>query len=111
MTSDFVYLNVPGLLARYENPSPDWADKVRALARTQISFFAENGLIYPTAAALADTVENAVLMFSDFTPEGQAFVKSQAVERWLSTCDRKGTVDAYKDPSVLTSRLLRFRKG
>ncbi|WP_150131443.1 hypothetical protein [Caulobacter mirabilis] len=110
MMTDFIYLNVPGLLSRYENPTEEWVEKVYSLAQTQISFFVENGLISPSAAVLTSPIETAVLMFSDFSPEGQAFLKSQAVERWLSACDKKGTIDAYRDSSGLTSRLAKFRK-
>ena len=110
MLSDFVYLNVPALLSRYENPSPDWEDKVRSLARTQISFFYENQLVSSGSKALSVPIDLAILKFSDFTAEGAAFVRSQAVERWLTACDRKGTVDAYKDGSGLIRRLARFRQ-
>jgi hypothetical protein len=111
MSGDFVYLNVPGLLARYSNPSTDWHRKVKALARTQLAFFVANGLVYPTLAALSGPIESAVVKFSDFTPEGQAFIKSQAVERWLAACDRKGTIDAYQDSSGLASRLSKFKRS
>ena len=111
VTNDFIYLNVPALLDHYANPSQLWREKVNALASTEISFFVKEGLIRETARALIGSVQDAVIRFSDFTEEGQDFVKSQAVERWLGACDRKGTVEAYRDPSGLERRLEKFRKA
>jgi len=33
-----------------------------------------------------------------------------ATDKWLKACDRKQTVEAYKDPSGLVRRLTKFRK-
>jgi hypothetical protein len=109
MSKDFIYLNVPGLLNRYTNPSPMWKEKVIALAETQIRFFQRNGLIRPDSKALNTDVKEVVLRFSEMTSEGQAFIMSQSVERWMASCDKKGTVAAYKDEAGLEKRLMQFR--
>lgn len=105
---DFKDLNVPGLLGRYSNPSSQWRATVLALARTQLELFQKHGLIKKDAAALRVPLENAVVMFSDYTPQGQAFLRSGAVDKWLASCDRKGTLSAYEDPAPLERRILKF---
>lgn len=110
MIKDFIYLDVAGSLSHYLNPTLDWRRRVLAYAATEISFFSQHGLINESAAALRVPAEKAVIRFSDFTPEGQDFIMSQAVERWLGSCDRKGTIEAYQDPSGLVQRLNKFRK-
>lgn len=107
---NFIYLNVPGLLGRYSNPSSSWRDIVIALATTQVRFFENEGLLRPDQVPSTSSIETCVLRFHDFTSEGQAFLKSGAVERWLGACDRIGTVDAYKSDKGLRTRLLRFRE-
>ena len=105
---DFIYLNVPGLLRRYTNPSPNWHDIVCAHSNTQLRIFQQNSLINPNADALKVPINEAVVRFSDLTAVGQAFVKSGAIERWLSACDRKQSVDAYRDGASLQRRFDKF---
>ena len=106
-TSDFKYLNVPGSLCQYANPTDNRHEITIAIAETELTFFQEYGLLR-THKKPAD-IGSLVLWYSEFTDEGQAFLLSQAVERWLGSCDRKGTVDAYRDPKGLISRLAKFR--
>lgn len=108
---DYISLNVPGLLARFVNPSPDWRAKVVALSTTQLGVFQKYGLIRHDAEALRMPIEKAVVRFSDYTPEGQALVRSGAVEKWLKACDRKGSVEAYADPALLERRVRAFIDG
>ena len=105
---DYVSLNVPRLLAHFVNPTPDWHAKVVALASTQLRLFQKHSLIRHDAEALRMPIEKAVVRFSDYTPEGQAFVQSGAVEKWLTACDRKGSVEAYEDPALLEKRIRAF---
>lgn len=105
---DYISLNVPGLLARYVNPSPDWRAKVVALSKTQLDLFRKHNLIRHDADALRAGVEQAVVRFSDYTPEGQAFVRTGAVDKWLAACDRKGSLQAYEDPMPLERRICAF---
>ena len=107
---DFVYLHVPKLLSHYSNPTAGWTERVRALAETQFSFFQANNLLRSDFER-PQHIATLVLRFSDFTEEGQAFLMSQAVERWLASCDRKGTPEAFRDASGLHSRLSKFRNG
>jgi hypothetical protein len=107
---DFVYLDVSKLLSHYSNPTANWAERVRVLAETQLSFFEVNNLLR-SGFERPRHITTLVLHFSDFTEEGQSFLMSQAVERWLESCDRKGTLEAYRDARGLRSRLAKFRHG
>ena len=108
---DYISLNVPGLLARYVNPSPDWRAKVMAFSKTQLDLFRKHKLIREDAEALHTPVEQVVVRFSDYTPEGQAFVRSGAVDKWLAACDRKGSLQAYEDSAPLERRIREFFDG
>lgn len=108
--NDFVYLNVPSLLERYGHDA-QWNDIVRRWTKTQIEFFKANGLLQADAPVWSTPAEKAVIRFHEFTPEGQDFVMSQAVEKWLATCDRAGDPAAYADASGLDRRLRKFRKA
>jgi len=109
MSEDFIYLNVPGLLYRYGSNSPQSRAVVLAFAKTELAVFIENGLLERSAPAINVPVEEAVVRYSDFTAEGQAFVMSGAVERWLGACDKKNTLAAYEDKASLEKRLAKFR--
>jgi hypothetical protein len=108
---DFIYLNVPGLLHRYGSQSSDWRSVILAHTKTQLTAFVRNGLIKDSAQALRVPHEDAVVRFSDFTPEGQAFLKTGAVDKWLAACDRKKVLAAYEDIAALEKRLEKFRRG
>src|SRR5688500_10205355 len=105
---DFIDLNVPGLMQRYSNPSNSWNAVVRSFATTQLHVFRKFCLIKETASALSVVVDQAVVRFSDYTPLGQAFVKSGAVDKWLASCDRKQTLAAYQDSAPLERRISKF---
>jgi len=107
-TDDFVDLNVPGLLLRYSNPSDHWHEIVLAFAATRLHVFQKYDLISQDASALRGPIEEAVVRFSDYTPLGQKFVMSGAVDKWLASCDRKRNKDAYRDPGPLERRVQRF---
>jgi hypothetical protein len=110
-TADYVSLNVPGLLAHYSNPSPEWRAIVLAWSETQLAVFEKHGLIKKDAAVLRQPLEERVVKFSDYTPSGQAFVQTGAVDKWLAACDKRGSVSAYKDSASLEKRVLKFLKG
>ena len=110
-SDDFIFLNVPALLARYSEPSPEWRAKVLALAQTQIELFKKHGLIKEHASALRAPLDKAIMMFSDYTPPGQAVIRSGAVDKWLASCDRKGSLSAYEDPAPLEKRILKFLRN
>jgi hypothetical protein len=106
--NDYISLNVPGLLAHFSNPAPDWRAKILAAARTQIDVLQAHEMIRSDAAALVVPVEEAVIRFSDYTPLGQAFVLSGELERWLRGCDRAGRLAAYEDRGRLERRVQKF---
>ena len=105
---DYISLNVPGLLAHFSNPAPDWRATILAMARTQIDVLQAHGMITSDAAALSVPLEDAVIRFSDYTPVGQAFVLSGELERWLRGCDRAGRLTAYEDLGRLERRVQKF---
>lgn len=106
--TDYISLNVPRLLARYSNPSPEWRAKVLAWSGTQLQLFRKHLLIREEAEALRVPMEEVVVRFSDYTAQGQAFVRTGAVDKWLASCDRKGTLSAFEDPAPLEKRILKF---
>jgi len=106
---DFIYLDVPGLLRRYGSESPDWRAVLLAFTTTELTVFIENGLLEQGAQALRVPIEEVEVRFSDFTAEGQAFIMTGAVEKWLAACDRKKTLAAYQDKASLEKRLTKFR--
>jgi len=110
-TADYVSLNVPRLLARYSNPTPEWRAKVLAWSKTQLAVFQKHDLIKNDAAVLREPLEKRVVKFSDYTPSGQAFVRTGAVDKWLAACDKRGSVSAYEDSASLEKRVLKFLKG
>ena len=108
---DFVFLNAEMFIHRKTiPPSSRWEETARSLCRTQIDFFRDYGLLQPDAAVLHAPLDKAIIRFSDFTPEGQEFIMTAATDKWLRACDRKQTVEAYKDPSGLIKRLKKFRE-
>ena len=107
---DFIFLDVGSFIHRKVIPPSRWEETARSLCQTQIDFFRDHGLLEPHATALHCALEKAIVRFSDFTPEGQEFIMTAATDKWLKACDRKQTVEAYKDPSGLVRRLTKFRK-
>ena len=108
---DYISLNVPGLLAHFSNPTPDWRAKILAAARTQIEVLRGHGMIKSDAAALSVPVEDAVIRFSDYTPIGQRFVLSGELDRWLRACERAARLAAYEDRGRLEKRVQKFLSG
>ena len=109
MTQDFIFLNVKSLIDHYSNPSAQWADKVRALAGTQLSFFQEQGLLRQGFSPVDTPIDDVILRASNFTEEGLEFIKTGATDKWLAACDKVGSIEAYKDASGLIKRLKAFR--
>lgn len=105
---DYVSFNVPGMLARYANPTIEWERKVLAIARIQLELFKKYGLINDSAPALREPLNEVVMRFSDYTAEGQEFVRSGALDKWMASCDRKGSLEAYEDPKPLEKRIVAF---
>ena len=105
---DFIALNVPGLLSRYENPTDTWQATVLAFTKTQLDLFKAYGLIKDSAQALSAPLDKVVIRFSDYTEKGQAFVKTGAVDKWLASCDRKQILATYQDPKPLEMKIRKF---
>ena len=108
LNDDFIDLNVPGLLKRNNRPA-EWPEVVRAFARTQLDVLRDNNMLRKDAPALQVPIDEAVVRFSDYTPEGQIFVKSGALDRWLSGCDKTNTLSAYQDHARLQKYVDKFR--
>jgi hypothetical protein len=125
---DFIYTNVPGLLNIKEN---QWftADAVARAKRvviayisTEIHFLMDTGLLRGDAPARQTPLDQAVVRFSELTEEGQDFIMSQAMVKWLGACDKKSndmfkrgaseeeSLAVYANPKGLYKRLEKFRK-
>jgi hypothetical protein len=126
---DFIYLNVPASLANARRVIPlDFASVERELAlalthaSTEISFLKRAGLMRVDSASYTVPIAEAVVHLSDLTEEGQDFLMSQAMVKWLAACDRKSNkmlqqgaseeerLAVYADPKGLYQRLENFRK-
>jgi hypothetical protein len=120
---NFIFLNVPGLLATKENPPTGRIQRVMLAACTaKISFFKETGLLRRDSPMQSVAIEEVVLRLSDMTLEGQDFVLSGATSKWLGAVDRKAAklgsegateeeqLAVYRDTKGLYSRLVKFRK-
>jgi hypothetical protein len=105
---DYISFNVPGILTRYANPTNAWERKVLALTDTQLRLLKKHKLIRECAPALNAPLNEVVIRFSDYTAEGQDFVRSGAIDKWMASCDKKGSLDAYADPGPLEKRILKF---
>ena len=120
MTADYVIYNMPTMLGRSVTcPDPNdqnkwirderWYDSVRLQYFALFKFFQDQELLRaPFVAKLSDT-DSVVLRFSDLTPEGQAFVKSGADDRWLASFDRPGSKKQRDDVSYLEKQLQKMR--
>ena len=108
--TDYISLNVPGLLTRFANPSDEWRQKVLALTRTQLELLKEYALIQSDASALHVPTDQAVIRFSDYTKLGQEFVLTGAIDKWMAACDRKNSQAAYEEKGPLEKRIVSFLK-
>ena len=72
---------MPGLLRRYANPSPEWSDKVVVWSQTQVNVLLRSRMLKEDAPATRVPIEEAVIWFSDYTPEGQEFVMSKRLQQ------------------------------
>jgi hypothetical protein len=119
---DYNMYNMPALLSTSVTcPDPkdpnkwirdeSWYVSIRQMYFALFKFFQDHGLSNALAVReLADT-DKVVLKFSDFTPEGQAFVKSGADDRWLASFDRPGSKKSWDDVRYLEKQLAKLREG
>lgn len=112
---DFVFLNVAFSLKRHSVASDGSIDQcarelILAYSKTQLEFFKTEGLLKKDARAWALPIEIALIMYSDFTDEGQKFIMTAATDKWLQSCDKKGDLASYQDPTGLIKRLKKFRE-
>ena len=120
---DFVFINVPGGQKRKEWPVDTGRVRRSLLAgdTAQVRFFRESGLMLKSSLAFTSRIEETVVWMHDLTEEGQDFVMSQALGRWLDSCDRKASelfkkgapeetiLEMRRDPDGLFKRLEKFR--
>ncbi len=79
-----------------------------ALYGTIVAFLLSEGLIGSHKLNDAKNLESLKLNLSDLTPEGQAFVMSKAINRWLAAFDRNPSKDSSDTKSLVKGlRLLR----
>jgi len=120
MTKDFAVHDMPSMMntkvTRPDERDTDqwvrdevWYQSIRQMFFALFKFYQNHGLLKtPAVRALGDT-DTVVLRFSDFTPEGQAFVMSQAPDRWLSSFDRPGSKKNPDDVRYLEKQLDKLR--
>ena len=94
-------LNVEKMKIHYE--------KDLAYRETMRDFFVNEGLLVDPTQIQNMAADKIVIRYKDFTDEGWWFLKSLAVEKWLGSCDRKGTLEAYRNYDGLKKRFLKFR--
>jgi hypothetical protein len=115
--SDFILYNVPAMLARQvqrRDPSdPDqwirdeaWYEQVRRNYYALFSFLNANGLVTQPIACSAERLDSVVLRFSDLTPLGQAFVRSRAVDKWLTAAEKSQGAPDTKPLSKSLAKLV-----
>lgn len=80
-----------------------------ASRQTMRDFFVNEGLLVDDSQIRTMAVDKIIIRYRDFTDEGWLFMKSQAVGKWLGSCDRKGTIEAYSNYDGLKKRLVKFR--
>lgn len=122
---DFTYLNVEALVygaLRVIPPTDRHAKSTLAYCTTEIKFFKDAKLLMPEASAWKTPVEQIIIRLHDLTEEGQDFIMSGAVHKWLGACDNKSNrmftekaatdeqrLEVYRDPTGLYKRLEKFR--
>lgn len=117
---DFMVYSMPAMLStKVWRPDPNdatkyirdegWYERQREQKFHLFSFLQAHGLTRrPLLKDFAD-VDGVILMFSDLTEEGQAFIMSQATERWLGSFDRPGTKKKPSDVRYLEKKLAELR--
>jgi hypothetical protein len=107
---DFVYLNLPALLARKAwtvaetgalVEDQEWVQRFSERLFSLVQFFRCHNLLKVEAG---ENISNLVLRFSDFTEEGKRLIKSGATDKWLASFDRDPN-KASNDVSYLVRRL------
>ena len=97
-------------MQHYANPSRDWRKIILALTSTQLELLRKHHLINDGAQAFQVPLDQVVIRFSDYTKLGQEFLMTGAIDKWMASCDRKGTLAAYEDKAPLEKRIVEFLK-
>jgi hypothetical protein len=116
----FVVFNMPTMMGRkVTRPSEidatkwikdeSWYASVREKMYYLFTFFQDYGLLHRKVVYAPSDVDTVILRLSDFTDEGQAFVLSQAPDRWLGSFDRPASKKKRSDTSYLVRELYRQR--
>jgi hypothetical protein len=114
MPKDYKVIDVPSMLARKvtrRDPADPtkwirdekWYRDIRAIYTSLLEFFEENNLL--RSALVYSSVDEIVLMFSDFNEIGQKFIKTGAKGRWLDSFDRPDSKKAFSDVRYLEKAL------
>jgi hypothetical protein len=87
-----------------------WYQHVREKSYYLFKFFQGHGLLRHRVVEEFADVDGVILKFSDFTPEGQRFVMSQAPDRWQGSFDRPGSKKLPSNVSYLERQLKKMRE-
>jgi hypothetical protein len=119
--TDFKAYNIPAMLKVEvvtidpNNPSREtrdesWYQHLRETSYYLFKFFQDNGLLHRRVMENFADVDNVILKFSDFTPEGQRFYKLRAPDRWESSFNRPGSKKLLSNVSYLEKQLKKMRE-
>jgi hypothetical protein len=117
---DYIVYNMPAMLGRAVTcPDPSdpnkwirdesWYNSVRRTFFALFKFFQAHGLLKSAVVSDIATTDQVILRLSDFTSEGQAFLKTGADDRWLASFDRPGSKKQRDNVSYLEKQLQKMR--
>jgi hypothetical protein len=118
---DFTVYDVPAMMkvevVRVDPNNPShktqdsgWHHRYRERSFHLFKFFQDNGLLRRRVVENFADVENVILKFSDFTTEGQKYLRSQAPDRWKGSFDRPGSKKLPSNVTYLEKQLKKMRE-
>src|SRR5689334_9103337 len=87
-----------------------WHNRYKETSYYLFKFFQDNGLLRRRVVKNSADVESVILKFSDFTPEGQKYLMSQAPDRWKGSFDRPGSKKLPSNVTYLEKQLKKMRE-
>jgi hypothetical protein len=112
--NDYKVIDMPALLGRsvvIQDPTNkdkwvrdnSWYKQVRAIYACLYDFLLSNKLITETIED--NSLDNLTVRLSSFTKTGQILVKSEAIDKWISSFDRPNSKKNYCDIKYLQNAL------
>ena len=118
-TDDFKLYNVPAAMQRSvlkQDPADttrwvrdeDWYAETRETYWELFAFMQDQNLLHRVVVTSPLDVDDVVMHWSDLTETGQAFVRTNAIDRWLRSFDRPGSKKKRSDVTMLSKALARL---